>query len=69
MTEATNELVNRVSTREEAEKIVRVLLNKFTTDAAYDSVISEAKQIKQRPEVVLKRKVNNLFRSLSTRRG
>lgn len=63
------ELVNTVKTRKEAEFVVSELLQKFTTDAAYDKVFVEATQIKQSPREVWKRRVTNLFRSLETRRG
>lgn len=65
----TEEVVNSVKTRKEAEELVVKLLQKFTTDAAYDKVYVEARDIKQAPREVWKRRVTNLFRSLETRRG
>lgn len=64
-----SDIVNKVSTRKEAELVVSILLKRYSSDAAYDRVIEEAFQIKQKPQEVWKRKVANLFRSLSTRRG
>jgi hypothetical protein len=63
------DLVNNVKTRKEAELVVSELLQKFTTNAAYDKVFFEARDIKQAPREVWKRRVTNLFRSLETRRG
>lgn len=43
-----SELVEKVGTRKDAELVVSILLKRYSSDAAYDSVAWEAKQIKQR---------------------
>lgn len=69
MSNTADKLVDQVNSKVEAERVVSLLLQKFVTDAAYFRVQEEAKSIKQTPQEVWKRKINNLFRSLSTRRG
>lgn len=62
-------LVQKVETRKEAEEVVKLLLQKFSSQTAFEGVLDEAAFAKQTVQEVWKRKVTNLFSSLKTRRG
>lgn len=66
---SVDKVLSQVRNRKEAEEVVTRLLEVYSTDTAFDRALSEAQVAKQTPTSVLKRKVNNLFRSLETRRG
>lgn len=65
----SSDLIKQVINKEEAEYVVRELLFKFSSEVAFSNILREAEKAKQSPDVVLKRQVTNLFRSLKTRRG
>lgn len=62
-------VVNQVGSRKEAEALVVELLQVWASDAAYDRVVAEASDLKQKPSEILKRRVTNLFSSFKTHRS
>lgn len=68
MRSRVTELANEVASRKEAEELVFLLLQTFTSETAYEKLLKEAVEIKQSPREVLKRRVSNLFSSFTTRR-
>lgn len=69
MSETTKTLVNQITTREEAEKVVTSLLNKFSSEQAQNRLREESITAKQTVQEVARRVTSNLFRSLTVYRA
>jgi len=63
-----SDVVARVNSPDEAEKLVSQLLVKFGSNVTIDRLNEEASSQHRTTEDVARQTVNNLFRSLKTRR-